>query len=310
MAVSSSRDYSVTGTNIINGAFEYIGVKDANESVSANDTALALATLERMIKAWEAEGIGLWSLNEIALFQSYEGYAYDIYSSSSYHHSVTWYKTEIATAAASGASSIVVDSDDNITDGDYIGIELDDGTLQWTTVNGTPSSDTVALDDVLTDTSAVDNHVYNYTTKCPHPIEITEARIHRADGTDIPLHIASRDEYMGISDKTATGSATMIYFDPQRDRIKVNIWPACSDVQEYIRMTAKLSIMDMDAATNNPDFPQAWYEALETNLAVRLGAKFGRPITQELALLAALAKQNASNFDREQTSTFISFRRT
>ena len=53
MAVSSSRDYSVTGTNIINGAFEYIGLKDSNESMSAELAAMGLATMERMIKLWK-----------------------------------------------------------------------------------------------------------------------------------------------------------------------------------------------------------------------------------------------------------------
>ena len=73
-------------------------------------------------------------------------------------------------------------------------------------------------------------------------------------------------------------------------------------------MTVKLSIMDMDAAGNNPDFPQEWYEALETNLAVRLAEKLGRQTTQVLAALAITSKMTASQFDRENVSTFFSVR--
>jgi len=308
MAVSSSRDYSVTGTNIINGAFEYIGMKDVNESMSAELVAMALATLERMIKSWEAEGIGLWTLDEAALFQSDEGYTYNIYSSGT-NCSTTWVKTEVATAGAASDSTLVVDSITGMTDGDYIGIELDDGTVQWTTINGTPASATVTLTAALTGATAVDNHVYTYTTKCPRPIEITEARLHRSDGTDTPLYIASRNEYMEIANKTTTGIASQIYFDSQLSYVTANVWPACNNVKDYIKMTVKLSIMDMDAAANNPDFPQEWYEALETNLAVRLGEKLGKQITPVLAALATGTKMAASQFDSENVSTFFSVRR-
>jgi hypothetical protein len=308
MAVSSSRDYSVTGTNIINGAFEYIGMKDTNESMSAELTAQGLAVLERMIKLWEAEGIGLWTLAEAALFQSYEGYTYNIYSSGT-NCSTTWVKTEVATAGTAADLTLVVDSITGMTTGDYVGIELDDGTVQWTTINGVPASATITLTAALTDSAAVDNHVYTYTTKCPRPIEITEARIHHADGTDTPLSIISREEYMALSDKTSTGTANQIYFNSQLSYVTANIWPACSDVQDYIKMTVKLSIMDMDAVGNNPEFPQEFYEALETNLAVRLGEKNGRPLSPVLATLAISSKQIATDFDRENVSTFISVRR-
>jgi hypothetical protein len=35
-----------------------------------------------------------------------------------------------------------------------IGVQLDDGTFQWTTVNGAPSGSTVTLTAVLTDSAA------------------------------------------------------------------------------------------------------------------------------------------------------------
>ena len=308
MAVSSSRDYSVTGTNLINGAFEYIGMKDTNESMSAELAAQGLATLERMIKLWEAEGIGLWTIAEIALFQSDEGYTYNIYSSGT-NCSVTWVKTELSAASAASDTTLTVDSITGVTDGDYIGIELDDGTLEWTTVNGTPASSVITITTGITSAAAVDNHVYTYTTKCPRPIEVTEARIHHSDGTDTPLAIISREEYMTLTDKTSTGVANQIYFDSQLSYVTANIWPACDDVKDYIKMSVKLSIMDMDAVGNNPEFPQEWYEALETNLAVRLGQKNGRPLDPVLAAIAMSSKQIASDFDREMVSTFISTRR-
>ena len=304
MAVSSSRDYSVTGTNIINGAFEYIGIKDAEESMSANMTAMALSTLEMMVKTFQAEGLGLWTLDEVALFQSDEGYTYDIYSSGT-NCSNSWVKTEIATASAAADTTIVVDSITGMTTGDYVGIELDDGTLEWTTINGVPASATITLTTGITSAAGVDNHVYTYTTKCTRPIEMTEVRLHNADGTDTPLVLISRDEYMSLSDKTTTGKANSVYCDARLDRMTVNIWPACDDVKDYIKATVKMPIMDVDAVANNPEFPQEWYECLATNLAIRLAPKCGRTASQELVAIAVGSKMAAENFDREQVSTFI-----
>lgn len=305
MAVSSSRDYSVTGTNIINGAFEWIGIKDAEEDMSANMTAMALATLEQMVKTFQAEGLGLWTLDEVALFLSDAGYTYDIYSSGT-NCSNSWVKTELSAASAASDTTLEVDSDDGMTDGDYIGIELDDGTLEWTTINGTPASDVVTITTGLTSAAGIDNHVYTYTTKCTRPIEITEARLHNSDGTDTPLNIISRNEYMAFPDKTSTGIPNSIYCDSRIDRMTVNVWPACDDVKNYIKATVKMPIMDMDAAANNPEFPQEWYECLTTNLAVRLCPKCGRTASQELVAIATGSKMAAENFDREQVSTFIS----
>jgi len=307
MAVSSSRDYSVTGTNIINGAFEYIGIKDAEESMSANMVAMALSTLEMMIKTFQAEGLGLWTLDEVALFLSDEGYTYDIYSSGT-NCSNSWVKTELSAASAASDTTLTVDSITGISDGDYIGIELDDGSLEWTTVNGDPSGTTVTITTGVTSAAGVDNHVYTYTTKCSRPIEITEARLHNSDGTDTPLELISRNDYMAIPDKTTTGIANSIYCDARIDRMTVNIWPACDDVKNYIKATVKMPIMDMDAAANNPEFPQEWYECLTTNLAVRLAPKCGRTASPELIAMATGSKLAADNFDREQVSTYFRVR--
>ena len=304
MAVSSSRDYSVTGTNIINSAYEYIGMKDANESMSPELTAIGLSTLEKMIKMWQAKGVGLWTLDEVALFMSDGGYTYDIYTSGT-HCTNTWVKTELSAASAASDTTLNVDSDDGMTDGDYIGVELDDGTLEWTTINGTPASDVVTITTGLTSAASVDNHVYTYTTKLTKPLEITEARLHRADGSDIPLEIISRNDYMAFSNKTEKGTPTVIYPESQRDRMTVKVWQACNDVQEYIKMTAKMPIMDMDSTSNNPEFPAEWIEPLETNLAIRLAAKNNKTPNPALVAVALESFKTVSDFDKEYASTYF-----
>ena len=68
--------------------------------------------------------------------------------------------TAIKVAASKDDLTIDVNSISGLADDDSIGITLDDGTLQWTTVNGTPAGDTVTLAEALPDDAAIGNVVY------------------------------------------------------------------------------------------------------------------------------------------------------
>jgi hypothetical protein len=304
MTTSSSYDYNLTGTLIITEALELIGVHGVGQTISPDDQATVLRTLNIMVKAWQAEGIGLWKNVEAYLFPSYLGYSYDIGPTGD-HCTTAAYKTEIATAAASGDATITVDSDDDITNGDYIGIELDDKTLQWTTVNGVPAVNVVTLTDVLTGDVSVDSHVYNYTTKIQRPTELVEARKVSSANYETPLTIFSREEYMRLSSKDSPGSVTNIYFNPLRTNAKFYVWPGCDSVKEYIKFTCRIPIEDFDVATDDPDFPQEWLMALSWNLAVLIAPKFGKKADSVLIGGAAGMLQSAKDFDHEQTSVFL-----
>ena len=304
MATSGSYDFSLTGTEIITEALELLGVVGVGNPMSSEDQATCLRTLEMMIKAWQAEGIAMWTTREASLFFSYREASYSIGPTGD-HCSTAGYKTEVATAAASGVSTITVDSDDDITDGDYIGIELDDGTVQWTTVNGTPSSDVVTLTASLTDTVAINNHVYNYTSKIQRPLEIIEVRRISSSETDVPLEIISRDEYMRLSDKDSYGAVNQVYYDPLLTNGKMYVWPTPNDVKEYLKFSCRIPIEDFDSASNDPDFPKEWLMALSWNLAVYVAPKFGKSIDGLFLTNAGTLKQAVKDFDHEDTSIYI-----
>ena len=304
MATSGSYDFSLTGTEIITEALELLGVVGVGKPLTPEDQASCLRTFEMMIKAWQAEGIAMWTTREASLFFSYRGASYSIGPTGD-HCSTAGYKTEVATAAASGVSTITVDSDDDITDGDYIGIELDDGTVQWTTVNGTPSSDVVTLTASLTDTVAINNHVYNYTSKIQRPLEIIEVRRISSSETDVPLEIISRDEYMRLSDKDSYGAVNQVYYDPLLTNGKMYVWPTPNDVKEYLKFSCRIPIEDFDSASNDPDFPKEWLMALSWNLAVYVAPKFGKSIDGLFLTNAGTLKQAVKDFDHEDTSIYI-----
>ena len=304
MATSSSYNWSLTGTEIITEALELIGVLGAGGTLNSDDQATCLRSLNGMVKTYASKGIGLWKNVKASLIPSYEGYSYSIGPSGD-NCSTGMYKTELSATSDSGDSTITVDSDDNITNGDYIGVELDDKSVQWTTVNGVPAADVVTLTAALTDDVSVDSHVYNYTSLIQRPTEIVEARSVSSSGNESPLSIVSRQQYMALSNKTSTGPAGQIYYDPLLTDGKMYVWPACSDVQEYIKFTCKIQIEDFDSASNDADFPQEWLLPLAWNLAVIVAPKFGKQLDQVFLATAIDMLQSVKDFDHENTPIYL-----
>lgn len=305
MATSGSYDFNANCQTIIKGALRLIGAIAAGETPEPEDLQDGKEALGMMIKAWQAEGIGLWLIREVTLFLEYEEYKY-LLGPTGDHCAASSVKTEVKVAASAGAASIDVDSIAGISDADHIGIELDDNTLQWTTVNGSPSGDTVTLTDVLTAAAAIDNHVYTYTTKIPRPLEVIEARRVDSEENETPLgDPISRREYMTLANKTSTGPANQIYYDPQRTNGTLHVWQACDDVKDRLKMSVKLPLEDFDSLTDDADFPQEWFRALKFNLAIDIAPEYGKEPSGAVIAIAGESKDAVSGFDREETSVFF-----
>ena len=112
MATSSSYNYGRNALQIITEALELIQALPAGQTLASEDSDTCLATLNMMIKAWQAEGIGLWKNRDAALILEENEYKYTIGPSGDYATLVSdLAKTEVATAASSGGSTLTVDDD-------------------------------------------------------------------------------------------------------------------------------------------------------------------------------------------------------
>jgi hypothetical protein len=308
MTTSGSYNFSVTRDELIKASLRLIGVIASGETPTADEIADSSQALNIMLKGWQAMDYGLWLNKEGTLYLEYQEDAYSIGPSGD-NFSLSTVETEVATAAASGALTLTVDSATGISNGDYIGIELDDGTLQWTTVNGAPVGNVITLTAALTDDVAVDNVVFAYTTKGQRPLDIIEARRRDHAGVDVPLHVGSRREYMDLSNKTTDGSLTQVFYDPQLTNGVFYTWPRCSDVQERIKMTVKYPIQDMDSLSNDFDIPQEWFRPVKYNLAIELAPEFGVEPSQAVQQVAAMSLYEAAGWDREHGSVFFGLNR-
>lgn len=189
--------------------------------------------------------------------------------------------------------------------GDHVGIELDDSTLQWTNIVAALST-TLTLLDALTDTVAVDNHVYSYTKKVSKPLSFSNPMLHYGDDdTEIELNIDDEDEYLSIPDKTSTGEALEIYLEPKLYNSTLSVWPACGDVKNWINMKVKVQFDDFDGADDHPDFPAEWFLPLTHNCAVLVAPKLNVEVKPSVANIAVASYNELKKHDRETKPVYM-----
>jgi hypothetical protein len=148
---------------------------------------------------------------------------------------------------------------------------------------------------------------YTLTSQKPH--RITAARWRNAAGTDQEMILLTREEYMSMPTKTATGVPTQYYVDYQRAAAVLYIWPVPASVStEVVRITSFRKFEDIDSLDNDLDVRQEHFEGVGYNLAKRLGITYGKTAAASYAEI----KQESDIFlsqlldeDREDEIRFI-----
>lgn len=307
MATSGSTDFTLTRDQIIVQAREYIDAIATQGTPSAAELISDSQSLNMMVKAWQTEGIALWKNSEATLYLEEDKQSY-LLGATGDHCAIEPVETEVRVIALTGATTLEVDSTTGMTTGDVCGVELDDGTLQWTTATVT-DGDTLELGDVLTDDVSVDAQVFTYTSLIPRPIEISNVRFVNTSGNETHISTIAREEYMALSTKDTTGEANQVYYDPQTINGKLYVWPAADDETEYIKLTIRTQIEDFDAASDNADIPVEMLEAVVLNLAKRLYYKYRPDLTDRhlssLRADAKFAKDALKGLDVEPESLYL-----
>lgn len=310
MATSGSIDFTRNRDQLIKRALRITNVIEAAETPTNETIVNCSEALNAMVKSWQAEGHHIWTTREVVLHLTKGRQFYQLGSTTTDHATLETdaKKTEIAVAGTITDTTITVDSDDDISNGDEIGVEVDDGTIHWTTVNGAPAANVVTLAAGLPDAAAIDNHVYSYTTELIRPLRLTAVRRRGEDGNDVPIMMVSRQEYQDTPNKTSEGKTTMCWYDPEREDLgRVYTWQTADDVKDRLVFTAHLPIEDFDAATHTPDLPQEWINALTWGLARELSTEYSVPdnLYARITGEAAGYKSVVMSWDQEETSVFF-----
>ena len=172
MAVSGSKDYAVTRSDIIASSLRKIGAYDSGDSIPGDENKSAVLSFNLMVKALAARGADIFLREEITLFLQKNQSKYLLGSSA--EASTSYNETTLSAAEASGQTTISLTSTSNITsaaDGtaDRIGIKMDDDTIHWSTVQKVNSDSTVLIATATDDDAAAGNKVYTYSTRAGRP---------------------------------------------------------------------------------------------------------------------------------------------
>lgn len=286
MTTSGTISFSRNRDQIIGDALLLAGVIDENETPSSNMVNKANANLNAMVKHWQGTGTYIWAMAEAALFLQPSQVRYVLGSGTSDHCTESFVQTTLSAAAASGATSLSVTAITGMASADYLGVQLDDGSFQWTTINGAPSGTTVVPTAALTGAAASGNVVITYTTNIARPLKVVSARrFNFVSGIDTPLMIDSREEYFDLPLKTGPGVPNIVFYDRRGGANSTGAfytWQREATVTDCIKFTWQRPIQDFNVAADDPDLPQEWIQTIVFNLAEILALSYGHVKRLEL----------------------------
>lgn len=289
---------------VATSAYRKLGVINENENPTAGMIQDAYYAANSLVKEWMATGLHVWTEEEAVLFLEPGQVRYQIGGDVTTNTSdaFTYVLGELTSTAVLGATSLAVDSIVGISRGDNIGIVLDTGVTQWTTVSHTPTGTTVRITDALTDAAGALNDIFVYTTRILRPLKVPEARLLYWNGLlETPMNEFSRQEYMDLPNKYTPGTPTAFFYTPKLESGELFIWPAPQNSNYAVRFTWYRPIFDFTSNADTADMPNEWNSALTWNLAVELAPDFSIP-AQRFAILKAMAAEKLElvlGFDRE-----------
>jgi hypothetical protein len=149
------------------------------------------------------------------------------------------------------------------------------------------------------------------TIDIPKPLKVIQAYNHNVtSNVDVPMRIITKQEYNMLGNKTSSGNPIQIYYDPQRNYGILNVFPVPSTVEQSANeliIHYQRPFEDFDASTDEPDFPQEWYDAVTYGLATRLAPEYGIPTADRKTLWQEMSiiKQEALNFGLEEGSLYF-----
>lgn len=243
MSVSGSRNWIVTRNDIIKAAYRKVGVVGVGQSPKPAQITDAAFALNAMVHAWQNEGVFLWQVAE------------------------EWVKLTAGTANYNLGSGEVLwvenpvfRRDDSDTD---IGIITKDEYYRISEKKDSGDPISIYPDYQLT---------YPTIYVWPVPAYSTSVIV----GTDANNYLCIKNHTSAAANKPITGADYATYW--QQVTVTGATWAtATAYYSDVIRYSKVLRLQDFDSASDNPDFPVRWTQALIWGLAFDLSHDFGLP---------------------------------
>lgn len=307
--------------DLVTEAFRDCNIITEYESPSATQYVSSVFKLNGIVAGLQATGIHVWTESEAIVFlQPYQSVyvlgctTAGVLNANSAPYD-QWIQAYTALAAATGATTLNLQTALGIQANDVIGVQLAAGPLFWTTVVGAPAGNVVTLAAPLPSPVNVGAMVADYLPTAPivRPLKIPTARCFTyapppastpplpVNNIENPMTRLSRQEYMDLPQKLSPGVPTQFYYSPQQDRGLLYVWPVAGTANWAARITWYRPLQDFFAPNNTMDFPQEWTAPLRYLLADELKLQYAvpEPRASRIKEKAAEYTQIVSGWDRD-----------
>lgn len=140
------------------------------------------------------------------------------------------------------------------------------------------------------------------------PMRVLSAYLRDANGNDIDVKVESRFDYNLLGNKTTSGQPNQLFYDPQFPNGIVTLYNVPADALSTLHLIVQRQVQDFNLSTDNPDFPQEFYQPLKWLLMDEVALEYeATPLT--LKLVAAKAQQYLNEvvaFEQEDVSITFS----
>ncbi len=313
MTTSGSFSFTVNRDQVIRDAMLNIGKLDEVENPSAQDITDCNLKLNMLIKQWMggtdfAPGIKVYKRKWGYLFLNNATNKYTVGPGGT-GWTNSFVRPVTTSTALSGAASITVPSTSGIAANYNIGIALDSGALQWTTVLSVVGL-TVNLNAALTGQSSSGSQVFCYQTTAQQPLNIETAVLRDQFNQDTPLNfMRTVEDYANLPSKTDVtniSDPTSIYYEFQLTNSFIYTdCGAAQDVQKYIVMSYMEPVQDMVNPNDSFDYSQECFLALSWGLSKQIAPMYNMPWTQVMEANYMAAVQIAGHKDAEVNTMYF-----
>lgn len=299
-----------TAANIIEEALRSGRIIPAEQTVTATDYANGLVALNEVVKNWQTDGVYLFAQERAVLPLIKDQKSYTLSASGDKcGYEDTFYNTTLSSGASSGATTLTVASSANAAASQSIGIELDDGTRQWTTVSSVPSSTSIVISAALTSAAASGNTVFYFTDQIVKPIRLENVMYASSiTSSEIPVTIWSRQEYMDQTDKDARGTVVNWYYQPRQSDGLLYVWQVANSVKNVLRFDVYKPLDSYGATGDTITLSEEFFRPLRWAVAAELGPEYGVKTDRQTVLeqKAAVYLEDALDNDVGTASVLFS----
>jgi hypothetical protein len=267
----TENNFQLTLAEMINDALGIIQVGVDGESIEPEYYERARVVANRVVLEMQTMGLHLSSYKVGYLFLQPDQYRYVIEDENATN---TYYERTLSADEASGQTVLSVDDVTDLEVDDTIGITLDDGSIQWTTVSAV-GADTVTIADALTDDAADGNYIFNYRVALRQISRIHQ--IWRRDNyvNDIPITVVGQQEYDALPYKTTNnGVPSISYYHRSIPKGTLFLWPVPTNAIPIMGFWYECKLGQLRDSTDVIDLDQFYIPFFVQRLALRCGEAF------------------------------------